>query len=972
MPYQTGHWPAEEGGGEPSPYKSMLHYRRIGAVASILYTHDGAVYLSGLTKKAESTWVRMSAGKGIAGKMRRGFVGNIFSLCRIGLVAMALLLVAARGISQPPDQPQQAVPDPGAVTTLQAITPAGVQCVFDGRVYGVTFGDSGNTLFVALASGTIYELDWRSNRLLGIIHDNRQTGMQGLALDPVTDEPLLSTSSSSVGSGLMRISGGEVTVIADHLGKSAVGGLSVAAEKNGAGERDAAVALTFNDSLAVIDLVSGKLKGTVKTGIAPFGVAVNGGSTVAYVSNWGGRFPRPSDLSSPTGNEPDADLVVVDKRGIASTGTVVRVDLVALKVTKEIAVGLHPTALQWDEPRARLYIANSNSDLISVVDTHTNAVTMNILLQPFERKVAGVAPNALAVSADGRTLYVACGGINAVAVIRTADGHLQGLIPTAWYPNDLRLSPDGKNLAVANLMGVGSGGSAADVERMAKHDHLRVQPGPTRRYVHSNRSSVQVIDIPGAAQLSGYTNAVIENNRMDGSGPAAAVPHAQAGLKPVPVPLRAGDPSLIDHVVFIIKENRTYDQVLGDLSQANSDPSLLVYGRDVTPNHHRLAEQFVVLDNFYATGGNSADGHQWLTQAAETDYCYWPGYTGRSYPYDGFDPIAPASSGFIWDAALSRKRTVEDFGEYVGVPAVRENRREDRPGLMREWKAGADFSDRFHVVAPIAPLNRILARDYPYWTLAVPDVVRAQIFLKHLGAWQKRGAMPNLVLLQLPNDHTAGTDPGEPTPQAFVADNDLALGQIVAGLSRSPFWKSMAIFVVEDDAQAGLDHVDGHRTVALAISPYIRRGTVDSTFYSHTSMLKSIELMLGLPTLSVFDLIATDMRNSFRPTPDFTAYDAVTPRQSLEEVNPPLNSLQGPARQAALASMKMNFDLPDAAPTDKLNHLLWRQARGWHASYPRLRQGAFAPYSLDLDDEEKEERNKAKNVRATLDDSALR
>jgi hypothetical protein len=221
--------------------------------------------------------------------------------------------------------------------------------------------------------------------------------------------------------------------------------------------------------------------------------------------------------------------------------------------------------------------------------------------------------------------------------------------------------------------------------------------------------------------------------------------------------------------------------------------------------------------------------------------------------------------------------------------------------------------------------------------------------------------MPNLVLVQLPNDHTAGTNPGMPVPQGLVADNDLALGQIVAGLSRSRFWKSMAILVVEDDAQNGLDHVDGHRTVALAISPYICRGSVDSTFYSQTSMVKTIELMLGLPTLSVFDLIANDMRNSFQSTPDLTPYDAVTPKQSLEEMNPPVNTLKGPARQAALASMKMNFDLPDAAPTEKLNRILWHQARGWHTPYPHSGQAIFAPYSIDLDDQEKEAREAERN-----------
>jgi YVTN family beta-propeller protein len=879
---------------------------------------------------------------------------------RLAILVFAMSLAANLGISQTPDQPARAVPDPGVVTTRQAITPAGMQSVFSGRVYGVAFGSSSDTLFVALSSGAIYELNWRNSQVMKVVRGSARPGMQGVVLDPLSSEPLLSASLKST-SLLMRIDGKEERVIADHLGKFAVGGLAVAAEKNRAGERDAGVALTFNDALAVVDLAAGKLKGTVKTGIAPFGVAMNGASTVAYVSNWGGRFPQLKDATSPTGNQPGADSVVVDKRGIASSGTVVRVDLVGMQITNEIAVGLHPTALQWDEPRARLYVANSNSDSISVVNTQTQQVAQTISLQPFARKVAGVAPNALAVSADGKTLYVACGGINAVAVINISGARLEGLIPTAWYPNDLRLSSDGKYLVVANLMGVGPGGHAADIERWAKQSHLNIQPGPTRRFVHSDRSSVQVIRLPDAAQLNAYTTAVIENNKMlGGNADRVPAPTVHAGLKPVPVPLRAGDPSLIDYVVFIIKENRTYDQVLGDLAQANSDPTLLVYGRDVTPNQHRLAEQFVVLDNFYATGGNSADGHQWLTQAAETDYCYWPGYTGRSYPFEGFDPIAPASSGFIWDAALGRRKTVEDFGEYVGVPVERRPWRSERAELMGEWKKGADFTSRFHVVAPLAPLNQILAQDYPFWTLAVPDVVRAQIFLKHLQGWEKKGAMPNLVLVQLPNDHTAGTDPGMPVPQAMIADDDLALGQIVAGLSRSQFWKKMAIFVVEDDAQSGLDHVDGHRTVALAISPYTCRSSVDSTFYSQTSMLKTIELMLGLPTLSVFDLIANDMRNSFQSTPDYTPYEAVTPKQSLEELNPPVESLKGPARQAALASMKMNFALPDAAPTDKLNRILWHQARGWHTPYPPTAQAVFAPYSVDLEDQEKEERNQVR------------
>jgi YVTN family beta-propeller protein len=832
-------------------------------------------------------------------------------------------------------------------------------------VHAVAFGRSDDVIYVALNSGEVYKLDWRANKVLEVIHGGRNPGMQGMALDPASGEPLLSAALSGTIDGkretaiqLVRIANGEQKVIADRLGTFAAGAVSAAAGKNAAGERLAGIALTFDDSLAIVNLDSGKLKGTVRTGIAPFGVRVNNAGTVAYVSNWGGRFPEAQDLTATTGTRPGADRVVVDQRGIASTGTVSRVDLATMRVTNTIETGLHPTALAWDEPHARLYVANSNSDSVTVIDTQSNRVAHTFRIEPFAGKAEGVAPNALAVSVDGKTLYVACGGINAVAVMRTDGGHIEGLIPTAWYPNDLRLSPDGKYLLVANLMGVGPGGDPFDIERMAQMEGLDILPGPTRRYVHSDRSSVEVIPVPDAAQLEGYSRAVAHNNHLAlANSQAATSPTAlkpgRPNLQPLPVPLRAGDPSLIRHVVFIIKENRSYDQVFGDMSQANSDPTLLQYGPDVTPNQHRLAEEFVLLDNFYASGGNSADGHQWLTQAAETDYTYWPGYDGRSYPYDGSDPIAPASSGFIWNEAKAHKITVADFGEYVPVPRGEMSIR-DRARNLAGWKAGEDFTGRFHESAPSASLDAIVVHDFPYWTLAVPDVVRAQIFLKYLSGWETSGEMPNLVMMQLPSDHTAGTTPGVSTPKAMVADNDLALGQIVERLTRSRFWKDMAIFVVEDDAQAGIDHVDGHRTVALAISPYTRRGAVDSTYYSHLSMVKTIERMLGLPTLSLFDLISDDMRNSFQMTPDYTPYTAVEPKQSLFDVNPSLGALKGAQRKGAVASMKMDFDVPDDVPSQTLNRILWHEARGWKTPYPVARQGAFTPYATSLADDEKE------------------
>jgi hypothetical protein len=250
-------------------------------------------------------------------------------------------------------------------------------------------------------------------------------------------------------------------------------------------------------------------------------------------------------------------------------------------------------------------------------------------------------------------------------------------------------------------------------------------------------------------------------------------------------------------------------------------------------------------------------------------------------------------------------------------------------------------------------MQPIVAAHFPAYSVAIPDVIRARIFLQDLKQWEQAGSMPNLVLLQLPSNHTSGTLPGMSTPKAMVADNDLALGQVVEALSHSRFWNSMAIFVVEDDAQNGVDHVDGHRTVALAVSPYIKRGSIDSTFYSTQSMVKTIELMLGLPTLSLFDLIANDMRAAFHITPDSTPYSAVTPRQSLTERNPSVSALNGAARNAARASARMKWETPDAAPTETLNRILWGAVRGWKTPYPVVKRAVFAPLSLDLDDDER-------------------
>jgi YVTN family beta-propeller protein len=789
----------------------------------------------------------------------------------------------------------------------------------------VAFGVDSSEIWV-LTSAKVYQLDWNSNRTLSEADLGGAAGIQAIRYHyPSRTAFVGATIKGKV--QLTSIAQGKVKVLTDGLGRTRSGALALCAKKN-----LAIVPLLDENQIALVDLSTGKVQRTVDVGVVPFGAVVDAEGTVAYISNWGGRRPGANDLIGLMGYRANPGRVVVDNRGIASTGTITKVDLEAGTISATIVTGLHPTAMALDEKNARLYVANGNEDSVSVIDTHTDRVTKTLAIKPFRENAFGAAPTALALTRDGSALYVACGGLNAIAVFKTDTGALTGMIPTAWYPAGLALSPDGKNIAVSTLLGEGAGYSG----------------NPKLKFALAVRGSIAVIPVPDAAQLASYTTAVAENNHVT-LGPPGTVAAGNPSTKPVAIPNRSGEPSLIEHVVFIIKENRTYDQVLGDIGKGNSEPSLAMFGRDVTPNQHKLAEQFVLLDNFYAVGGNSADGHQWLTQANETDYCLWAGYQGRSYPFDGSDPIAYSNPGFLWDAALRMKKTVRIYGEYAGLTGGW-----DRQKMFKQWRDGEDFHDTFHTVAPLAPLNAILAANYPAYSTAVPDVVRSKLFLADIARWQQAGEqMPNLTMIALPSNHTAGTRPDESTPKSMVADNDLAVGQIVEALTKSRFWPKMLIFVVEDDAQNGVDHVDGHRTVALAISPYIRRGTIDSSFYSQLSMLKTIELVLGLPSLTLFDLIAPSMNASFTNVPDLTTYAREEPKQSLFEVNPPLKSMRGQERRDAVASRGMRFDIPDAAPTEKLNRIIWRSVRGVNANYPQVRHSIFAPLAVDVDDDDR-------------------
>lgn len=409
------------------------------------------------------------------------------------------------------------------------------------------------------------------------------------------------------------------------------------------------------------------------------------------------------------------------------------------------------------------------------------------------------------------------------------------------------------------------------------------------------------------------------------------------------MPECVGEPSTIRHVVYVIKENRTYDQVFGDLPQGNGNASLCVFGERVTPNQHKFVREFVLLDNTYCCGILSADGHQWSTTAFGTDYLEksfagWP----RSYP-DGMgedenDALAYSPAGFIWDSAVKRGISIWNFGEFA-MPDCRWADR-SRKGAP-PWK---DFWDEFQhghgevVIASqpsVESIRPFTPTNYVGWEMAVPDVWRARHITNQIADWERLGDMPRLVLICLPNDHTSGTSKDSPTPAAMVADNDLAFGQIVEALSHSRFWSSMAIFGIEDDPQNGWDHVSGYRTTAYVISPWAKRRAVVNTQYNTTSLLRTIEQILGLPPMNQFDATATPMADCFTDLPDFTPFTAVANNVALDEMNPDPKAIHDPLlRSNAYASSRLNFKRVDACPEGLLNRILWHAMKGSAAAYP--------------------------------------
>lgn len=661
-------------------------------------------------------------------------------------------------------------------------------------------------------------------------------------------------------------------------------------------ERRAYVAFGKKNALGVVDLARGRVVSEIDVGNAPHSVVLSGG--YAVVSNRGGRRARAGD---PTNLSAKTPIVSTRKSGGAATGTVSIVDLARQRVVAEVAVGLHPSNMAV---RGRyVFVANSNSDTVSVVDVPARRVVSTIAVKPYAGAPFGSSPNAVAV-VDGSRLAVSLGRNNAVALYRwtspSSGARLDGLIPTGWYPSDVAVDRRTKRLLIANNKGVGS----LQADTGAGDSLVGIGAGGTR--ASYNRGSASIVDLPGTATLQTYTQTVVRNNRWDRLLPAL---RGSPDAPPRAIPDRLGDPSHIKHVFLIIKENRTYDQVLGDLPTGNGDPTKVQFGAAVTPNQHLLATQFPLLDNFYVLGTVSADAHHWLVQSFATDYVEEQfGDFSRGNPFDGGDALAYAPTGFIWEHVQRHGRSVKVYGEF------------------------ADHRDGTGTRSDIPSLDRVLHRAYPRFDLNITDRERAAIFVEEFERQAAADRVPALSIIQLPLDHTRGLTPGATAPTTDVADNDHATGLIVEAISKSRVWGRSAVFVVEDDAQAGIDHVDGHRTMMFVASPYAKRSYVDSTYYTQIDMIRTIEQILGVPPMTQADALGTPMRSLFMETPDTTPFHAVAPAVPQVQ-NPPLASLTGMARLWAEACARIDFTHPDAAPEQLLNRAIWYAVNGF-VPYP--------------------------------------
>jgi YVTN family beta-propeller protein len=657
-------------------------------------------------------------------------------------------------------------------------------------------------------------------------------------------------------------------------GQTFAGGLAVARDG-----KMLYVTRLFAQSLSAIDLTTGQVVKTMSLAAEPYGLALSPDGQRLYVSIWGG-------------------------------GKVQVLDPATLAVIQNLDTGEHPTAMTFSNDGSRLFVACANSAGVWVFATSGGQALEVISTNLFPDQPGSSTPNALSVSPDGKTLLVATADSNTVVVVDISNSvasYVSGFIPTGWYPTAAVFSRDGRQIFVLSGKGL--------------------QPAPNMVNAGTEQrlqGAVTVLAVPDRTTLADYTRRVYAVTPYNDA--IRLTPNVPVGS---PVPRSIGASSPIKYVFYIIRENRTYDQVFGDFKQGNGDPRMVLFGRDVTPNAHAIAEQFVLFDNFYVDADVSYDGHAFSMAAYAPDSIQkiWQtlyGVRGGIYLGEGggsmrnrYGNLTAPEGGYIWDAAHRSRVTVRSYGEFVD---------------------NVSKSPTGDVVAveSVPGLKGYVAPAFAAFDLSITDNKRVDTWLQEFNGYVQNGNLPQLSILRLGNDHTIGSTPGWPTPRAMVAENDLALGRVVEAIANSPYWKTSAVFVLEDDAQNGPDHVDSHRSVALVASPFAKRGFVDHTFYSTSSVLRTIELILGMDPMSQYDGAATPMHAAFQPTPNLTAYSRQTPAVPLDEKN---------AANAAGAqlSLSMDFSGADRTPEDPLNEVVWRSIKGPDAPMPPPRRSVFAP-----------------------------
>ncbi len=707
------------------------------------------------------------------------------------------------------------------------------------------------------------------------------------------------------------------------------------------------VALNAANTLGVIDLAASpaKLIGQIPVGNVPNSVVVRG--KYAYVSNEGGRPAGSADFT----NNSDGTPIVVDRKdAFTLTGTVSVVDLASAKQVESIPVGLHPAGMTISG--SHLYVANAYGDSLSIIDLNTNKIERTISLSvPIAGGVFGSGPNGVAVTEDGKA-YVTLGQANAVAVVnlqgRDANPVI-GYIPTAYFPTSITYDKVRKQLVIADDKGLGARGNPSTKDGVIAYN------------THADMGVVNLIPEPNANELGKFSKQVFNNNHWNlTTNIEVGKEYIDPAARPVAVPKHIGEPSLIKYVFLIIKENRTYDQMLGDVAWGNGAPDLAVFASAV-PNQHAFVKRFPLLDNVYAPSRQSADGHPWIGMSGSfySNDILSPDWI-RSYPGgEAEDALTNTPQGFLWTGVEAKGLTARLYGEWsTGTNVAHKPDGSDyawndfyQTSLCQEGKAPATScivpDDAIHVTSAIPSAAKIMDPHFPPFNLDIPDQYRVDYWTKEFQRMAAANQVPNLTILWLPDDHTAGTSKGHPYPINYQADNDLALGRMVDVISHSKIWAQSAIFVEEDDSQSGTDHVDGHRQPIYIISPYTAapqaagQGKTIHTTYTAENINRTIENILGTQPLTQFDLVASPMFDAFQNVPDLTPYDhlaAVIPLDRGPGLPGDTVAVTSPMARAWLKAtekvMKGKYDKADAVDPNFLNHVTWYVTTGWNRPYP--------------------------------------